>query len=271
MTIPITLTHLRRPEQPTGLLVVGPSLGTAVVPLWAACVDELPRDLAVVGWDLPGHGASARHDHPFTVQDLARAVVEATDGVRADSVAPVLYAGVSLGGAVALALAIDHVGSFEGVVSIASGAKIGEAAGWLERADLVRRAGTPVMVEGSAKRWFAPGFIDREPAHAAQLLSSLQDADSASYARCCEALAAFDVRDDLGGVEIPVLALAGELDEVAPPEMSELVAQRSGGASGVLAGAAHLPPAEQPEATARALADFIAGVARGQVAQGGRS
>lgn len=257
MTTPITLTHLRTPEQAAGLLVVGPSLGTAVAPLWAACVSELPRDLAVVGWDLPGHGASAPHDDPFTVQDLARAVVEATEGVRAEAVAPVLYAGVSLGGAVALALAVDHADGFEGLVSIASGAKIGEGDGWLERADLVRRAGTPVMVEGSAKRWFAPGFIEREPARAAQLLSSLQDADSASYARCCEALATFDVRDDLDRVHVPLLALAGELDEVAPPPMSELVAQRSGGASGVLAGAAHLPPAEQPRATAQRLSEFL--------------
>ncbi|GAB3878571.1 alpha/beta fold hydrolase [Terrabacter terrigena] len=271
MTVPITLTHLRRPEQPTGLLVVGPSLGTAVAPLWAACVGELPADLAVVGWDLPGHGASAPYDHPFSVQDLATAVVEATEGLRSASVAPVAYAGVSLGGAVSLALAIGHADAFEGVVSIASGAKIGEPDGWHERADLVRRAGTPVMVEGSARRWFAPGFIEREPARAAQLLASLQDADSASYARCCEALAAYDVRDDLGRVDVPVLALAGALDEVAPPALAELVAHRSGGASEVIAGVAHLPPAEQPAATAHALTDFLRGLVRGQLAQRGRS
>ncbi|MFM6851440.1 MAG: alpha/beta fold hydrolase [Terrabacter sp.] len=257
MTISIALTQLRRPERPRGLLVVGPSLGTAVAPLWAACVAELPDDLAVVGWDLPGHGAGAPHDEPFTVQDLASAVVEATEGIRADADVPVAYAGVSLGGAVALALAIDHADAFDGVVSIASGAKIGEADGWHERADLVRRAGTPVMVEGSAKRWFAAGFIDREPAHATRLLTSLQHADAASYARCCEALAAFDVRDDLDGVTVPVLALAGELDEVAPPPMSELVADRSGGSWAVLTGAAHLPPAEQPKATAHQLVEFL--------------
>lgn len=265
-TIPIALTQLRRPERPAGLLVVGPSLGTAVAPLWAACVAELPDDLAVVGWDLPGHGASPAHDQPFSVQDLANAVADATEDVRATARRPIAYAGVSLGGAVALALAIDHADAFAGVVSIASGAKIGEADGWHERADLVRRAGTPVMVEGSAKRWFAPGFIEREPACATDLLTSLQHADSASYARCCEALAAFDVRDDLEGVAVPVLALAGELDEVAPPPMSELVADRSGGSWGVLAGAAHLPPAEQPKATAHRIADFLDTLRAGGIA-----
>ncbi|NUO36643.1 MAG: alpha/beta fold hydrolase, partial [Dermatophilaceae bacterium] len=208
-------------------------------------------------WDLPGHGASAPYDHPLTVDDLADAVVEATEELRAASGAPIAYAGVSLGGAVGLALAVHHADAFAGVVSIASGAKIGEADGWHERADLVRRAGTPVMVEGSAKRWFAPGFIEREPARAAELLTSLQHADAASYARCCEALATFDVRDDLGGVEVPVLALAGELDEVAPPSLAELVADRSHGVCAVLAGAAHLPPVEQPKGTAHQLVQFL--------------
>ncbi|WP_323101351.1 alpha/beta fold hydrolase [Intrasporangium sp. YIM S08009] len=258
MTIPITLTRLTASERPAGLLVVGPSLGTAVTPLWSACAALLP-DLAVVGWDLPGHGAGAPYDHPFTVQDLARAVVAATDALRAEARGPVVYAGVSLGGAVALALAIDHPDAFHGVASIASGAKIGEAAGWYERADLVRRAGTPVMVEGSAKRWFAPGSVERDPASAAALLDSLQHADAASYARSCEALAEFDVRADLGRVRIPVLALAGEHDQAAPPELSELVAAETGGTFRLVADAAHLPPAEQPATTARELTAFLAG------------
>ena len=259
MTIPLALTQLRGPEGAAGLLVVGPSLGTAVAPLWAACAEALPVDLAVLGWDLPGHGASAPFDEPFTVQDLAEAVVEATESVRAGSQGPVLYAGVSLGGAVGLAIGIEHPRAFDGIVSIASGAKIGEEAGWYERADLVRRAGTPVMVDGSAKRWFAPGSIERDPTTATALLASLQDADRFSYARCCEALAQFDVRADLRRVAVPVLALAGEHDEAAPVDLSELVSAGTGGILRVMTGAAHLPPAEQPVDTAHEIVGFLRG------------
>jgi 3-carboxy-cis,cis-muconate cycloisomerase len=255
--IQLTLTQLRTAEQPGGLLLVGPSLGTAVAPLWSACASLLPADLEIVGWDLPGHGASAPFDQPFSVHDLAHILVEATAGLRAAITGPVLYAGVSLGGAVGLALAIEHGQILDGVVSIASGAKIGEPDGWHERAELVRTAGTPVMVDGSAKRWFAPGSIERDPATAAALLGSLQDADRFSYARCCDALAAFDVRAELGRIEIPVLALAGEHDQAAPVELSELVAAGTGGSLRVIVDAAHLPPAEQPAAVAREIADFI--------------
>ena len=84
------------------------------------------------------------------------------------------YAGVSLGGTVGLQLALDHPDTVAAVAVICSGAQIGDPAAWHERADLVRRAGTPVMVEGSARRWFAPGSIERDQATATALLSSLQ-------------------------------------------------------------------------------------------------
>jgi 3-oxoadipate enol-lactonase len=257
MTIPVALTELRATERASGLLLVGPSLGTAVTPLWSACAHLLPAGLTVVGWDLPGHGASAPYDAPFTVQDLADAVMEATAAVRAAAAGPITYAGVSLGGAVGLALALDHGGAFDAVVVVASGAKIGESDGWHDRAARVRRAGTPVMVEGSAKRWFAPGSIERDPAAATALLSSLQQADRFSYARCCDALARFDVRADLGRVRTPVLAVAGEHDQVAPVGLAETVATGTGGSLRVIADAAHLPPAEQPAATAAVLTDFL--------------
>lgn len=259
MTIPTTLTQLRTPEHPGALLIVGPSLGTAVTPLWSTCIAQLPADVAVVGWDLPGHGHSAPYDEPFTVQDLARSVMTATESVRDEATGMVLYAGVSLGGTVGLALAIEHADEIDGIVVLCSGAKLGEESDWLERAELVRSAGTPVMVEGSAQRWFAPGALERDPAMATALLDSLQEVDRFSYARCCEALGAFDARADLGQVQIPVLALAGEHDEVAPPSMAQLIADGTGGQAEVIQGAAHVAPAEQPEATAHAITAFLTG------------
>ena len=60
------------------------------------------------------------------------------------------------------------------------------------RAKLVRAEGTAAVVAGSAGRWFAPGFGDREPEVADQLLGALRATDDESYARACEALATFD-------------------------------------------------------------------------------
>ena len=63
------------------LLVVGPSLGTTVETLWSACASELANAYDVVGWDLPGHGRSPAATVPFSVADLAAAVLALADEV----------------------------------------------------------------------------------------------------------------------------------------------------------------------------------------------
>lgn len=260
------------------LLMVGPSLGTSVEALWQPAVGFLRERFHVVGWDLPGHGAGAPETEAFSVADLAQGVRRLTAAVRQDAglSGPAYYAGVSIGGAVALQLAVDpetgheaeadrEAGAdrdgrtIEKVVVLCSAARIGEPAAWRERAEFVERAGTPSMVEGSAKRWFAPGFIEAQPGITAGLLHSLQNTDRHSYARCCEALAEFDLREQLREAAVPVLAVAGAEDAVCPPEQAELIAQSvPQGRHAVLAGVGHLAPAEAPAQTAELIREFAA-------------
>lgn len=244
------------PVGPAGapLVVLGPSLGTSTV-LWETVTPLLTPRFRVTAWDLPGHGASPAATDEFTVADLADAVA---DGASALGATRILYAGVSLGGATGLELVIRHPDLIEAAAIIASGAQLGNPAAWHERAATVRAQSTSVLVSASAGRWFAPGSVEREPVIAGRLLHALQDADDESYARCCEALAAYDVRDQLRGVTVPVLALWGEHDQVAPEQKADEIA--SGvhhGQARRLAGVAHLPPAEDPTATAAALIDFF--------------
>lgn len=256
------------------LLVVGPSLGTSVSALWSACARLLGDRFEVVGWDLPGHGRSAPAGSPFDVTDLVGAVATLAESLTTDRAsnpasgpglsAPGLsgrrrwYAGVSAGGAVGLQAALDS-SVFEGVAVIASSARIGEPAAWHERAELVRRAGTTVMVEGSAGRWFAPGFIEAHPADASALLTSLADTDDESYALVCEALAAYDVRQRLPDLAVPVVLMPGELDQVVTPDQARATVDAAPGATlQVLTGCAHLPPAEDPSQTAAAIATLCA-------------
>lgn len=239
------------------LLVVGPSLGTSVEALWDAAAGRLGGHFEVVGWDLPGHGRSKPATEPFTVAELAAVVRRTAADLagRADlaSARRAAYAGVSFGGAVALELALDP-GPFSATACIASASKLGDPTMWHERAGFVRTAGTPAMVEGSTARWFAPGFVERDPATTDRLLHSLSDADDDSYARCCEALADFDLTPRLAEAEVPVVVLPGEHDVVVPPDVAQGVADAiPGGELHVATGCAHLPPAEDPAAVAETL------------------
>ena len=251
MAKPALKAALLSPQRPLGdhpLLVVGPSLGTSSI-LWNRAASLLGNDFHVVAWDLPGHGVSPVATEAFDVAALADSVVDLLDSIAPGE--PFHYAGVSLGGATGLQLGIKHGERLKSLSVQCSGAKLGTPEGWLERAETVRSQGTPVMIQGSAERWFAPGFMDREPELSSRLLHALRDADRFSYAFCCEALAGFDVREELGSIRVPTQVIAGALDGVAPPSCAEEVAAgiTAGGGTATavtLEGVAHLAPAEAP-------------------------
>jgi 3-oxoadipate enol-lactonase len=259
---PTLKAALLSPQRPLGdhpLLVAGPSLGTSSI-LWNRAASLLGNDYDVVAWDLPGHGVSPAATEAFDVAALADAVVDLIDSIAPGEAFH--YAGVSLGGAIGLQLGIKHGERLKSLSVQCSGAKIGTPEGWLERAETVRSQGTPVMIQGSAQRWFAPGFMDREPELSSRLLHSLRDADRFSYAFCCDALAAFDVREELGSIRVPTQVIAGALDQVSTPSMAEEVAAgiTAGGGTATavtLEGVSHLAPAEAPAHVAELMHSLI--------------
>lgn len=227
-------------------LVLGPSLGTAVEPLWRGVVELLPEDFEVYGWDLPGHGAAPAATGAFTVADVATAVAGHVDQVGgADR--PVHYSGDSFGGAVGLCLLLDHPRLIGTATLCCTGAKIATAESWTDRAALVRADGTAAVVDGSRQRWFAPGFADARPDVAGPLLAQLSEVDDESYARACDALADFDVRDRLAEIAAPVLAVAGRHDAATPlAALRQIATGVRDGELVVIEDAAHLVPAETP-------------------------
>lgn len=253
-----SLIALTTPAGPAGapLIVLGPSLGTSTI-LWDDVVPLLADEYRVAAWDLPGHGAGPIVHEAFTVADLADAVAAAVPDET------FLYAGVSLGGATGLELALRHGDRVRGAAIVASGPVLGDPASWGERAAQTRAQSTSSLIAASARRWFAPESMGRRPELSGRLLHALQDADDEGYARCCEALAAYDVRSALGGISVPVLAAWGAFDQVAPEAKALEIAD------GVVDGrvariddAGHLPPAEQPAAVAALLRSFFASVTR---------
>ncbi|WP_092963710.1 alpha/beta fold hydrolase [Agromyces sp. CF514] len=255
MTVP--RIHLTPATGPAGapLLVLGPSLGTSTI-LWDDVVPALAWTHRVVAWDLPGHGASPAASDAFTMGELADAVANAVADLGERRVR---YAGVSIGGATGLELMLRHPELVTEAAIVASGAQLGTPDSWHERSAQVREQSTSSLIIASAQRWFAPDSIARRPEATGRLLHVLQQADDESYALACEALAAYDVRDRLDAIEAPVLAAWGEHDRVAPEARAhEIAAGVRRGRASRIDGAAHLPPAEQPEAVADLLLRFFA-------------
>jgi 3-oxoadipate enol-lactonase / 4-carboxymuconolactone decarboxylase len=243
------------------LLLLGTSIGTSATALWSASAALLGERLHVVAWDLPGHGrpsTSSGNTEPvsagFTMAELAAGVLAFADRVLSERGEPggrLYYAGDSLGGAVGLQALLDAPDRIVAAVLLCTGAKIGDAEGWRERAARVRASGTTVVVNQSVERWFAPGFLEREPEVGGRLLESLRAADAEAYALACEALADFDVRLRLGEIAAPLLAVAGAEDVATPADLlAEIAHGVQRGTLQILDGVAHLAPAEAPQEVA---------------------
>ena len=242
------------------LLLVGPSLGTSATSLWTSVAELVGEDFHVIGWNLPGHGG-APGSEPFTMAELAAGVLAYARTIldtRGAAERTFTYAGDSVGGAVGLQLTLDDPDAISAAVLLCTGARIATPESWRERAATVRASGTSAILTAAAARWFAPGFLDRSPEVASALLHSLRDTDAEQYALACDALAGFDLRARLPEVAIPVMAVAGRHDVVAPPSALEQIAD--GVANGrlvVLDDVGHLAPAEAPATVARLLREHL--------------
>lgn len=243
------------------VLVLGPSLGTSVSVLWEGALEHLQEAYTLIGWDLPGHGDAEPYTEAFEIADLADAVeelvAELTRNHDVPADLPIYAAGVSIAGTVSLTLALRPHTRFTRLAALCTAAKIGDPQMWSERAELVAQAGTPTMVEGSAQRWFAPGFMARQPAVVTGLLRSLQHTERHSYAAACRALGRYDLTGDLADIARPLLVISGEQDPVCPPSAVQDLAAAPHTRTAVLDGVAHQAPAEAPEATARLLKEFL--------------
>jgi 3-oxoadipate enol-lactonase/4-carboxymuconolactone decarboxylase len=227
------------------LVVLGPSLGTTTG-LWDGVVERLAANYRVLRFDLPGHGFSPAARQPFSIADLAETVIDLVDSVGGGAFH---YAGISLAGTIGLELALRHPERLLSLAVICSGAKIGASEGWIDRAAQVRASGTASLTSASAERWFAPGFLERNPAAGSAALSRLLEVDDESYALCCEALAAFDLTNEVAGIRVPTLCMSGELDLPTPTaQLKDLAARIPGARQVTIAGVAHLPAIERPDA-----------------------
>jgi 3-oxoadipate enol-lactonase len=258
---PEPLPYHRLDGPPDGRpMILGPSLGTSFA-IWEPQLAALIRTHRVLRWDLPGHGASPAEpmagsssaliptDGTATVADLAELVLRAADAQGWEQFA---YAGISLGGAVGLHLAVHHPERLTALSVVSSSARFGDPSTWRERAADVRARGTEFMIASRPGVWFAPGFEDTPRGTA--LVEDLRSTDAVGYAACCDAIAAYDLRASLAEVSVPTLVVAGREDPAAPPAYAREIADCVPGAALVeVAGAAHLANAECPDAVTAAL------------------
>lgn len=241
--------HDRGGEGAPILCVHGSGGSRAVWKSQARLADERP----VVAVDLSGHGESDDVDADAGFGALSAyaddviAVVEETD-------ARVLV-GNSLGGAVALHVALYREFSPDALVLVGTGAKLAvldDLLAWLE-SDFDR------AVEFLHK----PGrfFYDADERLVEHSREAMDGCGRRVVERDFRTCHSFDVRDELAEVDVPSLAVVGEHDRLTPVHYHEHLASEIPDCElTVIDDAAHLAMLEQPEAFNGSVSAFLDGL-----------
>ncbi|MET9774384.1 4-carboxymuconolactone decarboxylase [Streptomyces sp. NPDC006367] len=243
-TVPNTLQYRFDGPEDAPVLILGPSLGTTWH-MWDRQIPELTQQWRVLRFDLPGHGGAPAHA-ASSVADLTARLLATLDGLGVQRFG---YAGCAFGGAVGIELALRHPERLASLALIAASPRFGTADEFRQRGVIVRTNGLDPIARSAPDRWFTGGFAAAQPAITEWAVQMVRTTDPGCYIAACEALAAFDVRGQLGQVGVPTLVLVGSDDQVTgPAEARTLVAGIPDARLAVVPGASHLVPVEQPAA-----------------------
>lgn len=215
----------------------------------------------LAGWhvlavDLPGHGRS-QGVGAQTIEAYAAQVRQFLDDLE---IHRAILVGHSMGGAIALQMALDYPTLAAGLGMIASGAYLGVPP------DLLEAMGNPVTFPVGLnilhERAFSPAASS---ALVQRSLAMLQEARPSVVRGDWLACASFDVRTALlagregaAAIQTPAWVACGEDDQLTPPAFARfLVSAIPGAVLQVIPGAGHMVIVEQPEALVDSLRQFL--------------
>ena len=220
---------------------------------WRYQVDDLSREFEVLALDLPGHGGSAPAGDP----SVERYAAEVGDVIQRIGRRKIFLVGHSLGGAVALQLALDQPQLLKGLVLVATAAHL-ETLALTPDVLMWAIAALPHKFKGM----FFSDLVTKEA-----LAIARDDVRRCSLETVLGDFSAsrnFDFKSRLGLLKLPVLIFCGSDDLITPVRYSERLHQGiSGSILELVEKAGHMLPLESPERVNAAIRKFVHG-AKGQ-------
>lgn len=240
----IFYTRSRGPTEGPTLVLLHGAGGTHLH--WPAEMRRLPG-ATVYALDLPGHGRSGGEGCD-TVMGYAEAVAAFLQTVGAGQA---VLTGHSMGGAIALTLALDLPDQVAGLVLFSTGARLRVAPAILEGLRSNFEQAVEVMTRFAWSSEALPRLV-------ALGRTELRDAGPEVLLGDFSACNRFDVMDRLGEIQQPTLVVAGSADQLTPVKYAHFLAEHIPDAHlAVIEGAGHMVTLERPAEVAKAVGDFL--------------
>ena len=223
--------------------------------MWAPQMPELLQRYRVLRYDTRGHGASETTPGPYSIEQLAD---DAAALIAAAGLSAVHFVGLSMGGMIGQQLALRHPRRVLSLSLCDTASEMPPRSLWEERLAIAREQGIAGLAEGTLKRWFVPGFAERDPVTIAWVREMILGTGVDGYIACASAVRDMSQTHLLAGIRTPTQVIVGRNDPACTLAASEVLAREIPGATlHVIDNAAHLANLEQPQIFNRLLLDFL--------------
>ncbi|MBN8908321.1 MAG: alpha/beta fold hydrolase [Rhodospirillales bacterium] len=205
-----------------------------------------------------GHGGSTPAAGDYTMSALAADVVAVLDRLR---IARVHYIGLSIGGMIGQAFAIEHADRVLSAMwcDTMPATPPNAAASWGPRMQTVREANSlEPLADATVERWLTDAAKARNPGRWRQIRDTVAGTTPAGYLGCAAAIQSFDFTGQLPALRLPVLTICGSEDTGTPPAANRQIAELvPGGRYEEIANARHFPNVEHPNAFNRLMLGWL--------------
>ena len=230
---------------------------------WTPVVQELEDGFRCLTVDLPGHGQSlGQPEDAYSVEGATDAVVDVLD---AEGIAACTFIGYSMGGRVALSLALRHPKRAERLVLESASPGLKTEADRAERraVDAERAARIEDDLEAFLADWYRQPLFESLARHGLveEMVETRSTNDPQELARALRGMSPgrqTSFWNRLGEIECPTLLLTGALDDKYMAITKDAAARIDSARRVVLSGAGHNVHAERSSAFVEALDSFLA-------------
>jgi 3-oxoadipate enol-lactonase len=228
--------------------------------MWAEQVPGLlGAGYRVLRIDMRGHGGSDPVSGDYTMSQLAGDVATVLDAL---SIARVHYIGLSIGGMLGQAFALEHGSRLLSAMwcDTLPCSPAGAAQVWGERMKIVRDAGSLLpLADVTVERWLTDAVKTRNPGRWRQIRDTIVGTSAAGYLGCTAAIQSYDFVKQLPSVQLPVLVVCGADDAGTPPAENRRIAELVPGARyEQIADARHFPNVEHPDTFNHIMLEWLA-------------